>query len=92
MILQGDCLEVLKSVKDNTIDSLVTDPPYGINFMGKSWDNFEPGQKKLDKVHTEKNTMANTAVDAMTSNHPQYKFEGMIEFYVPIVVRPALAL
>ena len=46
MILQGDSLEVLKSIKDNTIDSLVTDPPYGIAFMGKSWDDFSKGQEK----------------------------------------------
>ncbi|QNJ57410.1 DNA methyltransferase [Pseudomonas phage Dolphis] len=34
----GDCLEVLRTIPDNSIDSVVTDPPYGIRFMGKSWD------------------------------------------------------
>jgi DNA modification methylase len=38
----GDCLEVLKTIPDNSIDSVVTDPPYGIGFMGKAWDTFEP--------------------------------------------------
>ena len=35
----GDCLEVLKTIPDNSIDSVVTDPPYGIGFMNKEWDN-----------------------------------------------------
>jgi DNA modification methylase len=41
-ILQGDCLEVLKSLPDNSVDSIVTDPPYGISFMGKKWDYDVP--------------------------------------------------
>jgi len=38
-ILQGDCLIKLKELEDNSIDSIVTDPPYELGFMGKSWDN-----------------------------------------------------
>lgn len=38
-ILQGDCLDKLKELEDNSIDSIVTDPPYELGFMGKSWDN-----------------------------------------------------
>ena len=36
----GDCVEVMKTLSDNSVDSIVTDPPYGIGFMGKEWDNF----------------------------------------------------
>lgn len=37
----GDCLNVLKEFSDNSVDSIVTDPPYGLGFMGKKWDaNF----------------------------------------------------
>lgn len=38
-ILQGDCLEVLKTLEDNSVDSIVTDPPYELGFMGKKWDS-----------------------------------------------------
>ena len=41
-IIQGDCLEKLKELEDNSIDSIVTDPPYGISFMGKKWDYDVP--------------------------------------------------
>lgn len=30
----GDCLEVLRSLPDNSVDAIVTDPPYGLSFMG----------------------------------------------------------
>ncbi|MCP4297555.1 MAG: site-specific DNA-methyltransferase [Proteobacteria bacterium] len=42
-IIQGDCLEVLKGMPDSSIDLIVTDPPYGYKFMGKSWDKAIPG-------------------------------------------------
>ena len=38
-VLQGDCLDKLKELADNSVDSIVTDPPYELGFMGKSWDN-----------------------------------------------------
>ena len=38
-IIQGDCLEKLKDLPENSVDSIVTDPPYELGFMGKSWDN-----------------------------------------------------
>ncbi|WNW10092.1 DNA methyltransferase [Pseudomonas sp. DTU_2021_1001937_2_SI_NGA_ILE_001] len=41
----GDCLEVLRTLPDDSIDSVVTDPPYGIRFMGKSWDGADIEQR-----------------------------------------------
>ena len=38
-LLLGDCLEKLKELPDNSVDSVVTDPPYELGFMGKKWDN-----------------------------------------------------
>ena len=37
-ILQGDNRDTLKTLADNSIDAIVTDPPYGIDFLGKDWD------------------------------------------------------
>jgi site-specific DNA-methyltransferase (adenine-specific) len=37
-LLNGNCLEELKKLEDNSIDSIVTDPPYELGFMGKAWD------------------------------------------------------
>lgn len=43
-VIQGDCLEVMKGLPDNCIDAVVTDPPYGLSFMGKKWDYDVPSQ------------------------------------------------
>ena len=40
MILKGDCIEVMKAMKPNSVDAIVTDPPYGLEFMGKEWDKL----------------------------------------------------
>lgn len=42
MIINGNCLEEMKKLKENSVDSIVTDPPYGLRFMGKSWDYDVP--------------------------------------------------
>ena len=38
----GDCLESLRAMPENSVDSIVTDPPYGLAFMGKKWDYDVP--------------------------------------------------
>ena len=44
-LILGDCLEKLKELEDNSVDSVVTDPPYGISFMGKKWDYDVPSKE-----------------------------------------------
>jgi DNA modification methylase len=44
-LLLGDCLDKLKELGDNSVDSIVTDPPYGLAFMGKHWDYDVPSQQ-----------------------------------------------
>jgi len=41
-LMLGDCLERLRELPDNSVDSVVTDPPYGLSFMGKKWDYDVP--------------------------------------------------
>jgi site-specific DNA-methyltransferase (adenine-specific) len=38
-LLKGNCLETLKTLETASVDSIVTDPPYELGFMGKAWDN-----------------------------------------------------
>ena len=35
----GDCLEEMKKIPDGSVDLVLTDPPYELGFMGKSWDS-----------------------------------------------------
>ena len=41
----GDCLDVLRSMPESSVDSVVTDPPYGLAFMGKKWDYDVPSEE-----------------------------------------------
>jgi DNA modification methylase len=41
-IIQGNCLDSLKTLPENSVDAIVTDPPYGLSFMGKKWDYDVP--------------------------------------------------
>lgn len=38
LLHHGDCIEVMRGMADNSVDSVVCDPPYELGFMGKSWD------------------------------------------------------
>lgn len=44
-LMLGDCLDRLKDLEDNSVDSIVTDPPYGLSFMGKAWDKSVPSRE-----------------------------------------------
>ena len=41
MIIQGNALAI--PLKDKSVDAIITDPPYGLSFMGKEWDAVVPG-------------------------------------------------
>ena len=49
-IYTGDALEVLTNFDSNSIDSIVTDPPYGISFNGHHWDQGVPGVAIWEQV------------------------------------------
>jgi DNA modification methylase len=50
VIHAGDLFDVLPTLGAASIDACVTDPPYGIGFMGREWDTFKPGTGKHRKL------------------------------------------
>ena len=38
----GDCFDVLQTLAAESVHAVVSDPPYGLAFMGRDWDDFEP--------------------------------------------------
>ena len=50
-LLLGDCIDKLKELDDNSVDSIVTDPPYGLSFMGKKWDYDVPSQEIWEECY-----------------------------------------
>jgi len=50
-LMQGDNIESLKKLPDNSIDSIVSDPPYGLSFMNKKWDYDVPSVEFWKEVY-----------------------------------------
>jgi DNA modification methylase len=50
-ILHGNNLDLLKTLPDNSVDSIVTDPPYGLSFMNKKWDYDVPSVELWQEVY-----------------------------------------
>lgn len=44
----GDCTERLKDLDDNSVDAIICDPPYGLKFMDKGWDNIGEGSQQRE--------------------------------------------
>ena len=44
-LLTGECLDVLATLEPESVDACVTDPPYGIGFLGREWDTFTPDNR-----------------------------------------------
>ena len=39
---QGDCRDIMRTYPDQHFDAVITDPPYGISFLGEKWDTATP--------------------------------------------------
>ena len=62
-IHHGDTRTVLADMPDTSVDAVVTDPPYGLEFMGKDWDSFAP----------KNGNAAATSVKAMSFRRPRFE-------------------
>lgn len=43
-VINSDCLQHMASMPEACIDAIITDPPYGLGYMGKDWDQLPPGE------------------------------------------------
>jgi DNA modification methylase len=46
-LITGDCLEAMAEMDEASVDAIVTDPPYGLEFMGKEWDRLDTGRNAV---------------------------------------------
>ena len=44
----GDCTQRLKDLEDNSVDAVICDPPYGLKFMSKGWDDIGEGSQQRE--------------------------------------------
>ena len=72
----GCCLEVMKQLPDESVDSVVTDPPYGLGFMGKAWDTFDKSQFGKAGEEGENDLKVKKNFNIL----PRYNTDGLYEF------------
>ena len=65
MIIKGDCIQEMKLLDENSVDAIVTDPPYGLEFMGKEWDRL----KKINTGGGIKGELSGTGIKRNTVNY-----------------------
>ena len=73
-IHQGDVLEWLRDLPDNMASGLLSDPPYGLSFMGKRWDHGVPS--------------AEVWAEAVRNSHPTVKPIALAEYLARLIVPP----
>ncbi|HKY60036.1 MAG TPA: site-specific DNA-methyltransferase [Gemmatimonadota bacterium] len=50
VLYAGDCVEVMAELPEASVDAVVTDPPYGLEFMGREWDSFKTDKRGLART------------------------------------------
>jgi len=82
-IIQGDCIEEIKKLEENSIDAIVTDPPYGIGFMGKNWDSFKPENIKTiekEKKDTSWGHIVGANSPALIAGSYDFSYKGKVGY------------
>jgi len=80
-IHQGDCLELMKKLEDNSVDAIITDPPYNLGFMGKDWDTLdktqfgEKGKEGENDLKVKKNFKILPRYNAKESGFQEFMFK-----------------
>jgi len=73
VIAHGDCLVVLPTLNAESVDAAVTDPPYGIGFMGREWDTFKPGSGKARRLMHPRERAAAKVVSENPNVHGRHR-------------------
>jgi site-specific DNA-methyltransferase (adenine-specific) len=68
-VYAGDCLDVLPELADGSVDAVVTDPPYGLEFMGKEWDGANGFRRSLNPADADRDN----AFGRTSRTSPEYR-------------------
>lgn len=71
----GDCLDVLVELPDASVDAVVTDPPYGLEFMGKDWDGSNGFRRSLNAADVGRNNVFGRS----SRTSPEYRADGTFQ-------------
>lgn len=84
----GDCLDVLAALPDASVDSVVTDPPYGLEFMGREWDGADGFRRSLNKADVGRESVFGRA----SRTSPEYRAGGLFQEWCEAWARECLRI
>lgn len=68
-LYNGDCIEMMRALPDNSVHAVVTDPPYGLEFMGREWDGADGFRRSLNAADAGRDSVFGRA----SRTSPEYK-------------------
>ena len=74
-LYHGDCLEVLRRLPDASVDAVVTDPPYGLEFMGREWDGADGFRRSLNATDVGRDN----AFGCTSRTSPEYRAGSLFQ-------------
>lgn len=86
-VYAGDCIEVMRSLPDASVHAVVTDPPYGLEFMGKDWDSSDGFRRSLNAAGVGRDN-----VFGRTSSSPEYKSDSTFQRWCEAWARECLRI
>lgn len=75
----GDCIEVMAEMDEGSVDAVVCDPPYGLEFMGKEWDSFRVDDPGTTRNRGER-AANNGAVGGGDGSHPASRKRAALSY------------
>lgn len=85
-VYHGDCIEVMRQMPDNSIDAIVTDPPYGLEFMGKEWDGADGFRRSLNAADAGRDNVFGRS----SRTSPEYRAGHIFQEWVDLWAAEAL--
>ena len=85
-IFNGDCIEIMRLLPDSSVDSIVTDPPYGLEFMGKEWDGADGFRRSLNP----KDTGRDNVFGRQSRRGPEYRAGHLFQQWCELWARECL--
>ena len=86
-LLTGDCLDGLATLEPDSVDACVTDPPYGISFMGKQWDNFRRARNAADVSRDSVHGRFSACAPASASESDSLRYQAWTQQWAEAVLR-----
>ena len=86
-VYHGDCIDVMRQMPDESVDAIVTDPPYGLEFMGKEWDGADGFRRSLNAADAGRENVFGRASRTSPEYRAGHTFQEWVEVWATEALR-----